>query len=76
MDEMTFNPTRVEIINIIIIFIGIINIPTLSFKYIDIEGVYPTGPYCIIIIVGNFSIPDIWVMLPSKRMINVLDIKA
>jgi hypothetical protein len=38
--------------------------------------VYPTGPYCIIIIVGNFSIPDIWVMLPSKRMINVLDIKA
>ena len=73
---MTFNPTRVEIINIIIIFIGIINIPTLSFKYIDIEGVYATGPYCIIIIVGNFSIPDIWVMLPSKRMINVLDIKA
>jgi len=76
MDEMTFNPTRVEIINIIIIFIGIINIPTLSFKYIDIEGVYPTGLYCIIIKVGNFSIPDIWVMLPSKRMINVLDIKA
>ena len=76
MDEMTFNPTRVEIINIIIIFIGIINIPTVSFKYIDIEGVYPTGLYCIIIKVGNFSIPDIWVMLPSKRMINVLDIKA
>ena len=37
MDEMTFNPTRVEIINIIIIFIGIINIASVNSIYFDSE---------------------------------------